>query len=70
MVVDADVLVENYKVGGLKKYGLDYDSLKTLNPRLVYASLTGFGQTGPDARKPGYDYTIQGQSGFDEHHGP
>ena len=70
MVVDADVLVENYKVGGLKKYGLDYDSLKTLNPRLVYASLTGFGQTGPDARKPGYDYIIQGQSGLMSITGP
>lgn len=70
MVVDADVLVENYKVGGLKKYGLDYDSLKALNPRLVYASLTGFGQTGPDARKPGYDYIIQGQSGLMSITGP
>jgi formyl-CoA transferase len=70
MVVDADVLVENYKVGGLKKYGLDYDSLKTLNPSLVYASLTGFGQTGPDARKPGYDYIIQGQSGLMSITGP
>ena len=70
MVADADVLVENYKVGGLKKYGLDYDSLKVLNPRLVYASLTGFGQTGPDARKPGYDYIIQGQSGLMSITGP
>ena len=70
MVVDADVLVENYKVGGLKKYGLDYDSLKEANPRLVYASLTGFGQTGPDARKPGYDYIIQGQSGLMSITGP
>ena len=70
MVVDADVLVENYKVGGLKKYGLDYDSLKALNPHLVYASLTGFGQTGPDARKPGYDYIIQGQSGLMSITGP
>jgi len=70
MVADADVLVENYKVGGLKKYGLDYDSLKTLNPSLVYASLTGFGQTGPDARKPGYDYIIQGQSGLMSITGP
>lgn len=60
----ADVLVENYKVGGLKKYGLDYDSLSTINPRLVYASLTGFGQNGPDADKPGYDYIIQGLSGL------
>lgn len=60
----ADVLVENYKVGGLKKYGLDYDSLSAINPRLVYASLTGFGQNGPDADKPGYDYIIQGLSGL------
>ena len=70
MVADADVLVENYKVGGLKKYGLDYDSLKEANPRLVYASLTGFGQTGPDARKPGYDYIIQGQSSLMSITGP
>lgn len=60
----ADVLVENYKVGGLKKYGLDYDSLSAINPRLIYASLTGFGQDGPDAAKPGYDYIIQGLSGL------
>lgn len=70
MVADADILVENYKVGGLKKYGLDYDSVKAINPRLVYASLTGFGQTGPDARKPGYDYIIQGQSGLMSITGP
>lgn len=70
MVADADILVENYKVGGLKKYGLDYDSLKELNPRLIYASLTGFGQTGPDAKKPGYDYIIQGQSGLMSITGP
>lgn len=61
---EADILVENFKVGGLKKYGLDYDSLKQINPRLIYASLTGFGQTGPDAAKPGYDYIIQGLSGL------
>lgn len=70
MVADADILVENYKVDGLKKYGLDYDSLKELNPRLIYASLTGFGQTGPDAKKPGYDYIIQGQSGLMSITGP
>lgn len=61
---ESDVLVENFKVGSLKKYGLDYDSLKVLNPRLIYASLTGFGQTGPDAHKPGYDFISQGLSGL------
>jgi len=64
LAASSDVLVENFKVGGLKQYGLDYDSLKRLNPQLVYASLTGFGQTGPDAKKPGYDYIIQGLSGL------
>lgn len=64
LVKDADVLVENFKVGNLAKYGLDYDSLKTINPRLIYASLTGFGQTGVDAHKAGYDYIIQGLSGL------
>lgn len=67
---DADVLVENFKVGGLKKYGLDYDTLKALNPRLIYASLTGFGQDGPDAAKPGYDYIIQALSGLMSITGP
>ena len=61
---ESDVLVENFKVGSLKKYGLDYESLKILNPRLIYASLTGFGQTGPDAHKPGYDFISQGLSGL------
>lgn len=70
LAADSDVLVENFKVGGLKKYGLDYESLKSLNPRLIYASLTGFGQTGPDAHKPGYDYIIQGQSGLMSITGP
>lgn len=64
LVKDADILVENFKVGNLKKYGLDYDSLKELNPRLIYASLTGFGQTGEWAYKAGYDYIIQGLSGL------
>lgn len=67
---EADILVENFKVGGLKKYGLDYDSLSALNPRLIYASLTGFGQTGPDADKPGYDYIIQALSGLMSITGP
>lgn len=70
LAADADIVVENFKVGGLKKYGLDYDSLKAVNPRLIYASLTGFGQTGPDAAKPGYDYIIQGLSGLMSITGP
>jgi crotonobetainyl-CoA:carnitine CoA-transferase CaiB-like acyl-CoA transferase len=64
LVKDADVFVENYKAGGLKKHGLDYDSLKAINPRLVYLSITGFGQTGPMADKPGYDYVFQGMGGL------
>lgn len=67
---EADILVENFKVGGLKKYGLDYASLQQINPRLIYASLTGFGQTGPDSGKPGYDYIIQGLSGLMSITGP
>ena len=59
----ADVLVENYKVGGLAKYGLDYASLAPQNPRLVYCSITGFGQDGPYADRAGYDFIIQGMSG-------
>lgn len=59
----ADVVIENFKVGGLKKYGLDYDSLAAINPALIYCSITGFGQTGPDAARPGYDYVIQGMGG-------
>jgi crotonobetainyl-CoA:carnitine CoA-transferase CaiB-like acyl-CoA transferase len=60
----ADVAVENYKVGGLAKYGLDYASLAAVNPRLVYCSITGFGQSGPYADRAGYDFIIQGMSGF------
>ena len=60
----ADVLVENFKVGGLAKYGLDYASLAAANPRLVYCSITGFGQDGPYADRAGYDFIIQGMSGF------
>ncbi|MDR0478693.1 MAG: CoA transferase [Burkholderiaceae bacterium] len=59
-----DVLIENYKVGGLAKYGLDYDSLSKLNPRLIYCSITGFGQTGPWAGRPGYDFMVQGVGGI------
>jgi len=64
LISQADVVVENFKVGGLKKYGLDYDSLKSDNPRLVYASITGFGQDGPRATQPGYDFLMQGMSGI------
>jgi len=60
----SDILVENFKVGGLAKYGLDYDSLKQINPRLIYCSITGFGQDGPYARHPGYDFMIQGMGGL------
>lgn len=64
LVRDADILIENFKVGGLEKYGLDYDSLKAVNPGLIYCSITGFGQTGPYAHRAGYDYIIQGMSGL------
>ncbi len=64
LVSRADVLIENFKVGGLAKYGLDYASLSAVNPRLVYCSLTGFGQTGPYAERAGYDFLIQGMSGL------
>ncbi len=60
----SDVLIENYKVGGLAKYGLDYASLRELNPRLVYCSITGFGQTGPYASRAGYDFMIQAMGGM------
>jgi crotonobetainyl-CoA:carnitine CoA-transferase CaiB-like acyl-CoA transferase len=60
---EADVLIENFKVGGLAQYGLDYPSLSSLNPRLVYCSITGFGQTGPYAARAGYDFVIQGMGG-------
>jgi crotonobetainyl-CoA:carnitine CoA-transferase CaiB-like acyl-CoA transferase len=64
MAARCDVLVENFKVGGLKKYGLDYESLKAVNPALIYCSITGFGQTGPMAPLPGYDFVIQGMGGL------
>jgi crotonobetainyl-CoA:carnitine CoA-transferase CaiB-like acyl-CoA transferase len=64
LALSSDVLIENFKVGGLKKYGLDYETLSALNPRLVYCSITGFGQTGPYAERAGYDYLMQGMSGF------
>ena len=61
---DADVVIENFKLGDLAHYGLDYDSLKEEHPRLVYCSITGFGQDGPYAARPGYDFIIQGMSGI------
>ena len=64
LAATADVLIENFKLGGLKKYGLDYDSLREVNPRLVYCSITGFGQDGPYAPRAGYDFIIQGMSGM------
>jgi crotonobetainyl-CoA:carnitine CoA-transferase CaiB-like acyl-CoA transferase len=64
LAVQADVLIENFKSGGLAQYGLDYESLKARNPRLVYCSITGFGQTGPYAERPGYDFLVQGMGGL------
>lgn len=64
MIQDADIVIENYKVGSLKKYALDYASLSAINPQLIYCSITGFGQTGPRAQEPGYDFIIQGMSGL------
>lgn len=64
LVADADVVIENFKVGGLARYGLDWRSLREVNPRLVYCSITGFGQTGPYASRAGYDYILQGMSGL------
>ncbi len=64
MAAQSDILVENLKVGGLKQYGLDYESLKTINPRLIYCSVTGFGQSGPYAERAGYDLMMQAMSGM------
>lgn len=64
LAAQADILLENFKVGGLAKYGLDYESLKAINPRLIYCSITGFGQTGPYKDRPGYDFMIQGMGGL------
>ncbi|MBK9012503.1 CoA transferase [Novosphingobium sp.] len=61
---EADVVIENFKVGGLARFGLDYPSLARINPRLVYCSITGFGQDGPYAARPGYDFVVQGMSGI------
>ena len=64
LAVHCDVFVENFKVGDMARYGLDYASLKAINPRIVYCSITGFGQTGPYADRAGYDYAIQGMGGL------
>lgn len=64
LISDADVLIENFKVGGLEKYGLDFNTLHALHPKLVYCSITGFGQDGPYAQRAGYDFMIQGMSGI------
>jgi crotonobetainyl-CoA:carnitine CoA-transferase CaiB-like acyl-CoA transferase len=64
LATEADVLIENFKVDGLAQYGLDHETLKQTNPRLVYCSITGFGQTGPHASRPGYDFLIQGMGGL------
>ena len=64
LAAKSDVVIENFKVGGLAAYGLDYDSLKAVNPKLVYCSITGFGQTGPYAKRAGYDFMIQGLGGL------
>jgi crotonobetainyl-CoA:carnitine CoA-transferase CaiB-like acyl-CoA transferase len=64
LIETADVLIENYKVGDLKRFGLDYESLKAINPRLIYCSVTGYGQTGPSAALPGYDGLFQAQGGM------
>lgn len=64
LVADADVVIENFKVGGLVKYGLDWPSLQAVNPKLIYCSITGFGQTGPYAHRAGYDFIIQGMAGL------
>ncbi len=64
LAANSDVLIENYKVGDLKRYGLDYEAIRKINPRIVYCSITGFGQTGPYRNRPGYDYIFQAMSGL------
>ncbi len=64
LAAKCDVLVENFKVGGLAKYGLDYESIRAVNPAIIYLSITGFGQTGPNAHRPGYDLLAQGAGGI------
>ncbi len=70
LIRDADIVIENFKVGGLKKYGLDYESVSKINPRLIYCSITGFGQDGPYASHAGYDFLVQGMSGMMDITGP
>ena len=70
LAAKADIFIENFKVGGLAKYGLDYDSLRHINSGLIYCSITGFGQTGPNAKRAGYDAMIQGYSGIMSLTGP
>lgn len=70
LIAGADVVIENFKLGGLKKFGLDYESLAADNPGLVYVSVTGFGQTGPRAAQPGYDFLVQGLCGIMDLTGP
>ncbi len=64
LATDADILIENFKLGGLERYGLDWPTLKPINPRLIYCSITGFGQTGPYAARAGYDYLVQAMGGL------
>ena len=64
LVGQCDIVVENYKVGGLAKYGLDYETVSADHPQIVYCSITGFGQTGPNSHRPGYDYLIQAMTGL------
>jgi len=64
MALQADIVVENFKVGGLRQYGLDHESLRALNPRLIYCSVTGFGQSGPYAERAGYDLMVQAMTGM------
>jgi crotonobetainyl-CoA:carnitine CoA-transferase CaiB-like acyl-CoA transferase len=63
LAATSDILIENFKVGGLKKYGLNYEALRQVNARLIYCSITGFGQNGPYANRAGYDFMIQGMAG-------
>jgi len=70
LAVESDIFIENFKVGGAKKLGIDYDTLKAINPRLIYCSITGFGQTGPYAPRPGYDFMIQSMGGIMSLTGP
>lgn len=65
LAAQSDVFIENFKVGALKKYKLDYESIKAVNPGIIYCSITGFGQTGPMKNLPGYDFAIQAMGGYD-----